>query len=173
MEIRTLHRLGAAAAVAGGTLRVADAILPGLYVPDPILQQTYFFTDVFLLLGAFAVFSVNATRVGWPGAAGFVVFFIGILLVRSPQVSFFGIGGYRSAGGIALLGIVIFGIALLAARAARVAPLLWIASFIAGLAGGLGFQPVLALLLSGLLFAIGFIAAGIEALKTGSRSHTR
>jgi hypothetical protein len=164
MEIRTLERIGAVAAVAGGALRLADDFLPVLHVPNGSLELAYFATDVLLLLGAFSFFARNASQLGWVGVAGFLVFFVGILLVRSPQIGS-ALGGYRSAAAIALVGIVVLGLAMLRARVARLAAFLWSAALGAGIAGSVGFQPALALLVSGSLFALGFITVGARELK--------
>ncbi len=164
VEVKTLERQGAAVAIVGGALRVANNFLSVLHVSGTTLDVAYFITDVFLLLGAFALFARNATRVGLLGLAGFLLFFVGILLVRSPQVGFL-IGGYQSVAGIALIGINLFGVAMLIAHTSRLAPLLWLGSLVAGLAATLGADAQLAVFASGALFGLGFVAAGVNELR--------
>jgi hypothetical protein len=163
MQIKTLERQGAVAAIIGGALRIANNFLPALHVSGSVLDEAYFVTDVFLLLGIFALFARNATRVGWLGLAGFLLFFVGILLVRSPQVGFL-LGGYQAVAGIALVGINLFGVAMMLAHLSRLAPLLWLGSLVVGLAAGFG-EAQLALLASGTLFGLGFVAAGVRELR--------
>jgi hypothetical protein len=165
MEIRTVERLGAAGAVAGGALRIAGDFLPTLHASSSAIEQAYFVTDLFLLLGAFALFARNASRIGWTGLVGFLVFFVGILFVRSPQVGS-AIGGYRTAAAIALIGINGFGVAMLVTQTARIAPMLWLGSLVAGIAASGGVQPELALVASGALFGLGFVVAGMRELRS-------
>jgi hypothetical protein len=159
----TLLRLAGAAAIAGGTLRIIDVFLPAM--ADATRQQIYFVTDLFLLVGAIGLYAENARALRWRGATGFALFLLGILLVRSPQVSFFGAGGYQTGAAIALTGICILGLALLLERTALLAPLMWLGALATGIVGSGGIAPLSAVALAGILFGAGFIALGTMRLR--------
>lgn len=151
----TLMRLGAVAAIIGGLLRILDAF----WIPVPsIAAALYLLTDVFLLLGAAALWG---TRPGVLGKAGLIVFVIGIALVRLSAVGF---GGYQTGAGIALLGLAVY--AADALRGGLSWPALaWLVALAFGIAGALGAAaPGLMLLCAGVAFGLGFIAAGGEML---------
>src|SRR5262249_5810801 len=126
----------------------------------------YFATDFFLLLGVFSVFALDAAKLGWAGAGALAVFVLGILLVRSPQVTLFGTGGYQTGAAIALVGIASLGILMLLRQTAVVSPILWLAALITGLAGAGGVLPYLASAAAGILFGAGFVAAGVRLLRS-------
>ncbi len=158
-------KLAALAAIAGGLLRVLGAFLPGTDLPAESLQQFYFMTDFLLLLGVFGLYGENAAKLGLTGAAGLAVFVFGILVVRSPQVSFLGAGGYQTGAAIALLGITLLGAMMLARKTARLAPLLWFAALAAGMSAATGFLAGATAAVAGILFGAGFVAGGISRLR--------
>jgi len=135
-------------------------------MPAENFQQVYFAIDFLLLLGLFGLYAEHAAKIGWFGAAGLAVFVFGILIVRSPHVSFFGAGGYQAGAAIALLGITALGAMMLLQGIARLAPLLWFGALAAGLLGAAGLQAGLATAIAGLLFAAGFVAAGAASLRS-------
>jgi hypothetical protein len=160
-----LLRPAGAAAIIGGALRIADAFLPSIGIDETVLQQAYFVTDLFLIMGAIGLIADSGEALRWPGAIGFVVFLIGILLVRSPQVTFFGAGGYQFGAAIALVGICIIGAAMLVSRVALIAPLMWFGTLLAGALGAVA-APSVMLGIAGLLFGGGFVAIGTKRLVT-------
>ena len=153
------------AAIIGGALRIAAELLIRNGLSDPSMQQLYFLTDFALLLGIGGVYALSSARTGLFGAVGFVVFLFGILLVRSPNVSFFGLEGYRTGAAIALFGIAALGAALLFRSALRIAPYFWFAALSAGLAGAIGPRPDILIVITGLLFGLGVITAGVETFR--------
>jgi len=161
-----LLRAAGAAATIGGALRIADTFLPSIGVNDAMLQQAYFVTDLFLILGAIGLFVDGRKVLRWAGAVGFVVFLIGILLVRSPQVTFYGAGGYQFRAAIALFGICIIGATMLVRRVALTAPLMWFGALLAGALGAVAVAPSVMLGIAGVLFGGGFVAIGTKRLVT-------
>ena len=158
-------RLAGLAAIGGGLLRVLAVLIATTKIPDASLQQVYFAIDFLLLLGAFGVYGKDAAKLGWIGVAGLALFVFGILVVRSPQVSFFGIHGYQSGAAIALLGVTAIGAMMLARHVARLAPLLWLAALVAGACAATGLMIGLATALAGLFFGAGFVAAGLRLAR--------
>lgn len=134
-------------------------------LPDTTLQQFYFAIDILLLLGVFGLYAESASKLGWVGAAAFATFVFGILIVRSPQVSFFGVHGYQAGAAIALLGITALGTTMRACGTARLAPLLWLGALAAGIWAVTGLFAGAATALAGLLFGAGFVSAGARRLK--------
>ncbi len=132
-------------------MRIAAEMLT--HASDQTLQQLYFITDFALLFGIGGIYWLRMSVLGPGGSLSFALFLFGILLVRSNQVSFFGVHGYRA------------GATMLLRRVLRVAPLFWFASLALGLTGALGFASALLIVSSGILFGPGCIAAGIEAVR--------
>ena len=79
------------------------------------------------------------------------------------MVRSFGPSAYLVGASVTLLGVVAISVAMLAtATFPRPAPLLWIASLIIGLIGLLPVGMSWSVTLAGVLFGLGFIAAGIS-----------
>jgi hypothetical protein len=116
MSKDALVRLSAVAAIVGGALRVAD----GLVVASTSLQVqqfAYFFTDLMLLFGLCGIYLTRSHRLGLAGLVGFVLSFLGILMVRSSALSLFGFSAYLVGALVTLLGVVAIGVAMLARNA--------------------------------------------------------
>jgi len=151
----TLLRLAAVAAILGGGLRVLDAFLNSTDVH--VQQIAYFITDLMLIFGICGIYLSRSNRLGIAGFLGFVSSITGLLLVRS-----FGQGAYLIGASVTLLGMVVISVSMLAKAAfSKSAPILWIASLIIGLIG-LTFRINWGFTLAGLIFGLGFIAAGIN-----------
>ena len=151
-----LLRLSAAAAILGGCMRVVDAFVNKA---DTHLQQiAYFVTDAMLIFGLCGIYLSRSNRLGLAGLLGFAASITGILMVRT-----FGPGAYLLGASVTLLGVVVLGVAMLA-RAAfpKSGPVLWILSLIFGLIGLFPFAINWGVTLAGVIFGLGFIAAGID-----------
>jgi hypothetical protein len=145
-----MRRVLGVAAIAGGALRVVDAFATAW----PQVALLYLVTDVLLLAGATGLWLARRATLGLAGMIGLGVFAIGIVMVR---VSAFGIGAYQTGATVALLGLAVYATETLVTRRGWLwAPLAWLAALAAGLAGSS--VP------AGVLFGIGFIAAGLEAV---------
>lgn len=164
MDARTLLRLAALAAIVAGLLRAADPFLGAAHLSGTTQQQLWFVIDVLLLFGATGIYLANRAA-GVAGFVGYLVFVIGILVVRSAGVSFFGFGGYQAGATVALLGIALFAASLLVRRAQIAAAVLWLTSLAAGLASRTGIGAAYLVALSGILFGFGFVAAGVRLLR--------
>jgi len=151
----TLLRLSAAAAILGGSLRVLDAFLDKA---DIHLQQlAYFGTDTMLIFGLCGVYLSRSNRLGLAGLLGFAASITGTVMVRN-----FGSGGYLIGASVTLVGVVLISLTMLAKAAyPRSAPILWIVSLIVGLIGLLPLGANWGLTLAGVIFGLGFVAAGI------------
>jgi len=71
-----LIRIGAIAALVGGTLRFGSSFIP--WVEGSVsLETLYFVTDVALLFGLFAIYLARAVRLGLLGLVGFAIAAVG------------------------------------------------------------------------------------------------
>jgi hypothetical protein len=170
MEARTLLRLSAVAAIAGGLFRATDPLLGPLHLANPTLQQIWFVIDALLLCGVTGIYLANR-ETGLGGFTGFAVFVIGILLVRSAGVAFWGFGGYETGATVALIGVALLALSLLLKRTQLAAASLWLASLAAGLASRTGIGATAFVALSGVLFGLGFAAAGASLLMRPRDAH--
>ena len=161
MSKASLVGLGGIAAVLAGILRGIASFLPAA-TPDVALQLLYILTDIFILLGIFALYGVQHEDTGKLGFLGFLIAVVGILVIRSSK-AITGVDLYPAGSLIFSLGLIILGIRL---SLANVLPSwvvgLWSLSVLVGII--MYFVPSLNLLfvIAGLIFAIGFAAAGIK-----------
>ncbi len=161
MSKANLVSLGGIAAVLAGILRGIASFIPTT-TPDVALQLLYILTDIFILLGIFALYGVQYKEIGKLGFLGFLIAVIGILVIRSSR-AITGVNLYSAGSLIFSLGLIILGTRL---WLAQVLPIwvvgLWSLSVLVGIIGY--FVPSLDLLfvVAGLLFAIGIAAAGIK-----------
>jgi hypothetical protein len=164
MSKDALLRLSALAAIVGGALRVADGLFVASAAPQ-IQQLAYFFTDLMLLFGLCGIYFTQSHRLGLAGLLGFVLSFLGILMVRSSALSLFGFSVYLVGASITLFGVVTISIAMLINDAfSKLAPILWITSLIIGVIGLFPVAMSWGVTLAGVIFGIGFVAAGIAPL---------
>jgi hypothetical protein len=156
-----LVSLGGIAAVLAGILRGIASFIPAA-TPDAALQLLYILTDIFILLGIFALYGVQHQEIGKLGFLGFLFAVVGILVIRSSK-AITGVNLYPTGSLIFSLGLIILSIRL---WLANVLPswvvVLWSLSVLVGIF--VYFVPALDLLfvVAGLMFAIGFAAAGIK-----------
>ena len=161
MSKASLVSLGGIAAVLAGILRGIGSFIPDTS-PEVALQLLYILTDIFILLGIFALYGVQYKEIGKLGFLGFLIAVVGILVIRSSK-AITGVNLYPAGSLIFSLGLIILGIRL---WLANVLPS-WIVGFwsLSVLVGIIGyFVPSLDLLfvVAGLMFATGFAAAGIK-----------
>ena len=159
MSKASLVSLGGIAAVIAGILRGIASFIPAT-TPDVALQLLYILTDIFILLGIFALFGAQYKETGKLGFIGFLIAVVGILVIRSSK-AISGVNLYPAGSLIFSLGLIILGIRL---WLANVLPSwvvgLWSLSVLVGII--VYFVPSLDLLfvVAGLMFAVGFAAAG-------------
>ena len=161
MSKTSLVSLGGIAAVLAGILRGIVSFIPAT-TPDVALQLLYILTDIFILLGIFALYGVQYRETGKSGFLGFIIAVVGILVIRSSK-AITGVNLYLAGSLIFSLGLIILGIRL---WLANVLPIwvvgLWSLSVLVGII--VYFVPSLDVLfvVAGLMFAFGFAAAGIK-----------
>jgi hypothetical protein len=160
MRDQILFRMLGIAAIVGGALRIGSAFLA--WSPnDPRLEAFAFVIDVLLLFGLMGVYFAYRAKLGLAGFAAFALAEIGIASIVGPDTSVFGIDTYQSGVAAISIGLSLLGIVMLLRRAGpMLAPACWIASTIVGVAGSALGQGELGFLAGGVLFGLGFVAAG-------------
>jgi hypothetical protein len=156
-----LFPLAGIAAIIGGLMRLAEP-LGSMWLPPGELSVFYFAIDVFLLLGLTGIYSRWSASLGWAGLVAFLLCFIGLLVIRS-----YGSSAYILGAGMFSFGLASMGALLLRTAFPKYIAGLWIASFIVGLTSLALPQARWPILTAGILFSLGFIAAGIA--MAGSR----
>jgi drug/metabolite transporter (DMT)-like permease len=162
-------RLGGAAAIAGGELRVADAYLA---VTGAVRAQqiAYFITDLLLIVGLCGIYFPRRKTLGVAGLLGFAASIAGLFIVRTSGLNGLGSNSYLIGATVTLIGVVAMGTVMLVRKAfPKLGPALWIASFVVGLIGLLSPKLSWAVALAGVIFGIGFIAAGINLFREESQ----
>jgi hypothetical protein len=161
-----LFRLAAAAAIAGGALRVLSSF--PLTDDAVALEWLYTAIDVLLLFGLIGIYLERASKLGFLGLASFAVAVAALSFIGGPDADPFGFSTYQE--GATVLAIAMVGLAIAWLRAGErplVAPACWFASVIA--AGVLGWlpdpAPSLGLPAAGVLFGVGFVGAGIDLTR--------
>jgi hypothetical protein len=159
MNDKTLIRLSGFAALAGGGLRIAGAFLSNAFAAQT-LEVFYFVTDVLLLAGLLGIYLPRRLALGWSGLTVFLTAVIGLLIVRSANVRFFGIGGYGFGAPIALIGATLLGVSMALKGEQRLAAAFWLSSLAIGIAGSFAEPSTLPQAAAGVLFGAGFVVAG-------------
>jgi len=165
-----LFRLAAAAAIAGGLLRIL-ASLP-LAQDAVTLEWLYTAIDVLLLFGLIGIYLARASRLGILGLASFAIAVAALSFIGGPDADPFGFSTYEQ--GAATLGIALIGLSIAWIRGGErplLAPLCWFASVLA--VGVLGRfpdpLPSTGFIIAGALFGAGFVSAGMDLFR-GNRS---
>jgi hypothetical protein len=168
MDDRGLYRLAGAAAVLGGGLRIATAFMT--WDGSAGLEAIAFAIDVLLLFGLMGIYLAHRAALGWAGLAAFVVAETGVASIIGPDVEAFGIDTYLAGVHAISIGLAALGAAMLLKRIDAVAAICWIASLAVGAAGALVGQAAAGFLIGGVLFGLGFVAAGIALLMPATKS---
>ncbi len=157
-----LFRLSGLAAVAGGALRASSEFTAGL-LEEHMLRLVYFVTDFLLIFALIGIYLRERKALGVPGLAAHAVAVAGLLMVRSAEL----FGGYQTGAAVALLGTAALGLFLLLRTRARLAPLLWLLAL--GLASAASASPGWTGALAGVVFGLGFAAAGLALMQRPAR----
>jgi hypothetical protein len=160
MDDRSLLRLSGSAAIAGGAVRVALAFVT--WRPNVAwLEAAAFGIDVALLFGLLGIYLAERAALGRFGLAAFALAETGIASIVGPDTVAFGIDTYQAGVVVISLALSLLGAQMLRRHAgSRVAAISWIASTVAGLAGGAIGRPEIGFLIGGILFGVGFVAGG-------------
>jgi hypothetical protein len=160
MRDQTLFRMLGVAAIVGGALRVGSAFIP--WSPNDVwLEALAFVIDVLLLFGLMGLYFAHRAKLGLAGFAAFALAEIGIASIVGPDTSAFGIDTYQAGVAAISLSLSLLAIVMLTRRAGpMLAAACWIASTIVGIAGSALGLGELGFLAGGVLFGLGFVAAG-------------
>jgi hypothetical protein len=164
-----LVRWAGIAAIAGGTLRGVTAVLPA--TQTLAMHLTYLAIDLLLLLAIVGLYAYQREQIGGWGTLGFLLAVLGsgLLIIDDLFSATFAL--YPIAAVVFALGL---GVLTLAAWRAHTLPrwitLIWLAAIIFG-ALGLGVAALhLLFILAGLLFAVGFVGAGLYLYAASDRA---
>jgi hypothetical protein len=172
MNDTALLRALGIAAIGGGVLRTASAFIPWEpWGTDPRVEVLSIVIDVALLFGLMGVYFAARERLGWFGFAAFALAATGIASIIGPDTVAFGIDTYLAGVHAISIGLALLGVQMLLRRAGTAASAVcWIASVVVGAGGGAIGQGELGFLLGGILFGLGFVAAGISLVVPATKS---
>tara|TARA_R110000868_G_scaffold43136_7_gene145599 strand:- start:1898 stop:2428 length:531 start_codon:yes stop_codon:yes gene_type:complete len=163
-----LARLGAGAAILGGSLRIALGLIP--FQPGTAwLEAVYALIDFCLLTGLTGLYLTRAAALGHLGLGFALIAGLGLASLVGPDATRFGIDFYALGSAVTALGL-----AGLAIQGLRVGAWRW-ASGVWLLTPGLGTVAMisgsaLSWQLAGLAFGLGFVLAGLQALREAGRA---
>lgn len=165
-EQRTVLRLAGAAAIVGAAVDLVApfAIYPRLVDPQP--HFVYVAIDFLLMIGMLGVWSASRRTAGALGLAGFGLALLGVMLVRTSSARMFGDATDMIASSVWSIGMAVWALDLLRAKAFRIAAGLWVAALVIGLVG-LALKdhgPVAHV--AKMSFMLGFVVAGAELIRT-------
>ena len=165
LEMRTqgLVRFGAAAAVAGGALRIASIFVPW-QAEQAWLEAFYGVIDLCLLFGLLGVYLAHAEKLGVAGLVTFAVALAGLASIVGPDAQMFGVDFYRVGALVFLAGLAGLSVQMLLKRVLALSAVLWIAALVSSLAGA-AFQAPLAIMGAGILLGAGYVVAGLGILR--------
>jgi hypothetical protein len=162
-EDRALLRLGGAAAIVGGILRLAAA-WPDLPLSPAGREMLYFLVDLVLVLGLIGLFGGLPRFRSWLGWMGFVGAVAGFLMVRTGD-RLAGPGSYMIAASVVAAALALAGLSLITAKGlVRYTGAAWIASFLVAMGGVIVKAPG-SFLVASLLFCLGFILGGVALVR--------
>jgi len=172
MKSSTLIRLGGMSALAGGVIRTLASFIP-LITREPSLgiELLYLVIDILILFGLIGIYAVQHEKAGICGFAGFLLAMTGTALIVGPDGKLGSLDVYWAGATVISVGMTLLAVGSLRAGVlTRRAPLLWILSTLAGIAGswlnggGYGF------LIAGIAFGAGFAIAGYEVMNKTAKS---
>ncbi len=164
MNDGTLFRLAGLAAVVAGALRIGTSFLTW---DAAAAWQELLATgiDVLLLFGFMGTYLAHRVALGWLGLVAFALAETGIGSIVGPDTVAFGVDTYQAGVVVISIGLALFATTMLIRRAGpAAAAICWILSFVVGVAGGFVGQGAFGFFLGGLLFGLGFVAAGFELI---------
>jgi hypothetical protein len=157
-----LVRVGAAAAIVAGALRIVSTFIP-YEANSPGLEALYGVIDLGLMFGLIAVYIASAEAVGIIGLALFLVALAGVASIVGPDAPAFGIDFYRIGALVFVAGLAGLSVQLLRAGLMRMSAVLWLGTFAASLATIVAPQAFVA---AGLAIGAGYVLAGLELLRS-------
>ncbi len=167
---KTLYRLGGAAALLGGLLRIIFSFVP-YREATAWLEVFYALIDVCLLFGLVAVYLRYAEHLGATGAIAFVFSAIGIASIVGPDAIMFGIDFYKAGALTMVTGLLILSIQMLRNKILLWASSLWILSFALTILAVVLAHPIL-FITAAISFSTAYILSGIQLLRSEGYSNT-
>lgn len=167
MKDEQLRRISGLVAILGGACRTASALIP--YTEAVWQAWLYLITDALLLFGLMGVYFVYRREVGWFGLLSFAIAELGIASIVGPDTIINGLETYMIGVAVITVGLTMFAIQLLLRRTPWLAPALWLASSAAGIGLGAAGLTEEGFFLGGILFGLGFVAAGVKLVLPHER----
>jgi len=161
---KTLYRLGGAAALLGGLLRIIFSFVP-YREATAWLEGFYAFIDICLLFGLIAVYLRYAEHLGAIGTIAFVCSTIGIASIVGPDPIVFGIDFYQVGALIMISGLLVLSIQMLRNKILLWASCLWILSFALTILAAVSAHPIL-FISAAISFSTAFILSGVQLLRS-------
>jgi len=160
MTTTQLFRLAAAAAIAGGLLRIFVAFPP---ISDPItLEWLYTGIDVLLLFGLIGIYLDRFERLGFLGLASFGVGVAALSFIGGPDADPFGFSTYEQGAATLAIAMVAFALSWVRVGEKPIGPALsWFASaVVVGVVAMTPLPQTYGFMAAGVLFGAGFAWAG-------------
>jgi hypothetical protein len=158
-----LERLSGVSAILAGLLRIISSFFT---LNPPATEAVYLATDLLILAGLGGIYLSRAPQLGWLGLFGFVIAFTGAAIIVGPDGLLFGVDEYQLGAGLLTFGLALLAAASLVNGSYPVwVPLLWLGTFVAGLAASFLPNASTAFVIAGVLFGASFVAAGYELLR--------
>jgi hypothetical protein len=126
----------------------------------------YLLTDALLLFGLMGIYFAFRAQVGWFGLLAFAIAELGIASIVGPDTIVNGFQTYMLGVAVITLGITLFAIQMLIRRLPWLGPTLWLASMLIGIGLGAIGQVDNGFFVGGILFGLGFVAAGWSLVTT-------
>jgi hypothetical protein len=145
-------------AIVAGILRGITSFIPGT---TPRIMLLYLVTDVFLFFGTIGLYLFQPKEIGLVGTSGFVLQILGTLTLIGRDLAIFGDSLYPVAALMFAAGLDLFAVGSWGSKKLpRWILSLWILSTIVGPIGYFARDLAILFVASGMLFGIGFAAAG-------------
>jgi len=170
IEKLTLVRLAAFAAILGGALRAGASFMP-VGETTAAIEAFYLVIDLALLFGLIGIYLGRCERAGPIALAGWLLAMTGLAVITGPDAAAFGVDVYYVGVMVIMAGLTTLSLSLVM-RGVRLngAPWLWIGSLAAAILSGVPAAAQIGLILSGVLFGAGFVAAGTALLRDVRRA---
>ncbi|MFN2160212.1 MAG: hypothetical protein ACK2TW_09700 [Anaerolineales bacterium] len=159
---KDLFWLSGAASILAGILTVIGSLIASSG-GNGSLTWIFGLGNIFTLFALIGIYGVQVGKSGWWGLIGFVLASTGnLLLVGGEEQTLAGMNFVLLGSSFSSLGLILLAIGSLRSRAfPRLAPFLWILAPLVGIPGMIaGGLANLFVTLAGVIFGLGFIAAG-------------
>lgn len=163
--MRAFGQVGAVAAIAAGLARAVLIVVPLSGLGSRGLETFYLAIDLAILLAVFGIIDRLGDRLGRWALLGLPITAGGLFIIRTGERSLFGVNAYSSGSAALAIGLAIATAPLLrVGGVGRVAAILFIASPIAEILGGLFGLAAQASMLATALFSAGLVVLGLTLL---------